>query len=469
MFEKFKVFFTYIQQNTFFTCIIVAAFLLTMLFSFAMIFHKIKVKAWKGLIPIYNIMVLLEVLDIPVWMVLLLFIPFVNGIGIPFMLIIMGWKLGKYCHKNVIMRLGLILLAPLFYPLLAASYIDLDGNAPIEIVELPKDFSLDEVEVANINVSPAITLTEETIAQLAPPLQTRVINVPKKEKVEYGNPNSKKVNPTADDLTFDYTSLYGEEPKKVKQEETMTQEEVPVTLEEEKVEETPVVEETVPEPVIEQEEEDVPFVPVVHDVALEEANPVETMGAIPINKRDENNRKKKKKKQEEKVEETSTLTEETNVLSDTTSPDSISESSENMLSINEIPSTIQAPIVDQLKEELEKENMEMENTSAEPPVEETQTPSEVELPQEEPVKEEVVESTPAEPPVEETQIPSEVELPQEEPVKEEVVESTPVDPPVEETPISPVVLEEVTEVTSEPEKNTEEVIPTSVGPVSDSN
>lgn len=49
-----------------------------MLISMWKIFKKAGKKGWEAVIPIYNLIVLLEITNLPKWYVLLLFIPFIN-------------------------------------------------------------------------------------------------------------------------------------------------------------------------------------------------------------------------------------------------------------------------------------------------------------------------------------------------------------------------------------------------------
>ncbi len=383
MSNVFQLVIDYIQKNTLFVCIILGSIAIAILASLAVIYKKIKVSPWKALVPIYNVITLFSILEIPVWMVVVLFIPFVNFFGIPVLMFCVGWKLGQYCYKGPVMRAGLMIFPPLFYPLLASSRIDLDdpyGEKEI-VVELPQEFTLEAVEVKEVEVSNAYVASEETLNQIAPPKAKRnpiitkkepstvppkavepvavkeekpiqeptieqsmkveeppkegpivensvqaeepkeeIVTPPveeKKEKVlpskeEQNEPELEDVNkplPTADDFTFDYNSLYGnatpkkevveppKEEKPIKVEQPM-KEEPPKEEVLPSKEETPLVEETLQEeePTVEDskvevseenvlEEEPKEVLPVIHDVVLEEAEPITDMGIIPINQR----------------------------------------------------------------------------------------------------------------------------------------------------------------------------------------
>jgi len=78
------------------------------------LFTKAGKPGWAAIIPIYNIIVLLEIIGRPVWWVILFFIPFVNFV----MWIIVALDLAKSFGKDVAYALGLIFLSPIFLPIL---------------------------------------------------------------------------------------------------------------------------------------------------------------------------------------------------------------------------------------------------------------------------------------------------------------------------------------------------------------
>jgi len=86
---------------------------------FAWVFWKIFEKAgkpgWAAIIPIYNVIVLLEVVGRPLWWVILLFIPIVNLV-VGF---IIALDLSKSFGHDVAFALGLFFLGFIFYPILA--------------------------------------------------------------------------------------------------------------------------------------------------------------------------------------------------------------------------------------------------------------------------------------------------------------------------------------------------------------
>ena len=79
------------------------------------IYAKAGKPGWAALIPIYNMIVLLEIVNRPIWWFLLLLIPCV-GIVIAVLVTI---DLAKSFGKDAGYAIGLILLPIVFYPLLA--------------------------------------------------------------------------------------------------------------------------------------------------------------------------------------------------------------------------------------------------------------------------------------------------------------------------------------------------------------
>lgn len=78
------------------------------------VFTKAGKPGWACIIPIYNIIVLLEIVGRPLWWFILLLIPFVNFI----VAIIVSIDLAKSFGKGTGFGLGLAFLGVIFYPLL---------------------------------------------------------------------------------------------------------------------------------------------------------------------------------------------------------------------------------------------------------------------------------------------------------------------------------------------------------------
>jgi hypothetical protein len=91
------------------------AVVLILIISMWKIFTKAGKPGWAAIVPIYNIIVLLEIVCKPIWWFILLLIPFVNII----VLIIVLIELAKRFGKGVGFAIGMLILPFIFYPMLA--------------------------------------------------------------------------------------------------------------------------------------------------------------------------------------------------------------------------------------------------------------------------------------------------------------------------------------------------------------
>lgn len=81
------------------------------------IFTKAGEPGWAAIVPIYNIIVLLKIVGKPLWWIVLLLIPCVNFI----IMILVCLELAKAFGKGGGFGVGLALLSPIFFPILAFS------------------------------------------------------------------------------------------------------------------------------------------------------------------------------------------------------------------------------------------------------------------------------------------------------------------------------------------------------------
>ena len=89
--------------------------IILMIVSLWKVYEKAGQAGWKSLIPIYNYVVFLNMIDKPVWWIILLFVPLVSVV----VLIIMHIELAKRFGKGALYGLGLCFLPIIFFPLLA--------------------------------------------------------------------------------------------------------------------------------------------------------------------------------------------------------------------------------------------------------------------------------------------------------------------------------------------------------------
>lgn len=78
------------------------------------IFTKAGKPGWASLIPVYNIIVMYQIVGLNPLLVILLFIPFINGIAAIILSIIQCIRLSKAFGKGTGFTLGLIFLSPIF-------------------------------------------------------------------------------------------------------------------------------------------------------------------------------------------------------------------------------------------------------------------------------------------------------------------------------------------------------------------
>ena len=89
-------------------------FVVIMVLASWRIFQKASKPGWASIIPIYNLIVMLQIIKKPLWWIVLFFIPFVSAItGI-----IISYNLAKAFGKGVGFTFGLIFLPFIFYPIL---------------------------------------------------------------------------------------------------------------------------------------------------------------------------------------------------------------------------------------------------------------------------------------------------------------------------------------------------------------
>lgn len=99
----------------FFGLIVQLGLLALFVWVFWRIFEKAGKPGWAAIIPIYNVIVLLEIVGRPWWWLLLLFIPIVNVV-VGFLLAL---DLSRSFGHDVAFALGLLFLGFIFYPILA--------------------------------------------------------------------------------------------------------------------------------------------------------------------------------------------------------------------------------------------------------------------------------------------------------------------------------------------------------------
>ena len=100
------------------------------------IFTKAGQPGWAAIVPVYNIIVQLNVQGRPTWWIVWYLVPFVNYVSGLVMFIIAGLDLAKRFGKSGGFAAGLILLNPIFLLILAFGSARYQG-APTAIVAPP--------------------------------------------------------------------------------------------------------------------------------------------------------------------------------------------------------------------------------------------------------------------------------------------------------------------------------------------
>lgn len=103
--------------------IVYLGLIVLMIASVWKIFEKAGQPGWAAIVPIYNMIVLLEVVKKPVWWIVLFFIPFVNIVTIVLVYI----ELAKCFGKSAGYGVAMVFLSFIFIPMLAfsdAEYMD---------------------------------------------------------------------------------------------------------------------------------------------------------------------------------------------------------------------------------------------------------------------------------------------------------------------------------------------------------
>lgn len=91
-------------------------------------FTKAGKPGWACLIPIYNIVVLLQIVGRPLWFIILMLIPVVNLIAA----IIVSLDLAKSFGKSAAFGIGIAFLGFIFIPMLGFGDAKYEGPAALE-------------------------------------------------------------------------------------------------------------------------------------------------------------------------------------------------------------------------------------------------------------------------------------------------------------------------------------------------
>ncbi len=90
-----------------------------MIVSYWKVFQKAGKQGWEAIVPIYNLIVLMQISKTPLWMLVLVFIPIINFIGAPIVMIAISLNMAKVFGKDTVFGILLIIFPYIMYPILA--------------------------------------------------------------------------------------------------------------------------------------------------------------------------------------------------------------------------------------------------------------------------------------------------------------------------------------------------------------
>lgn len=105
-----------------------------MIASMWKVFTKANQPGWAAIVPIYNIIVMLEIAKKPTWWVAMYFVPIAN---IVFMIMTLN-AISKNFGKDEGFTVGLVLLGFVFWPILAfgdAQYVDSEPTSNADLLD----------------------------------------------------------------------------------------------------------------------------------------------------------------------------------------------------------------------------------------------------------------------------------------------------------------------------------------------
>ncbi|MBN2166523.1 MAG: hypothetical protein JW717_09625 [Marinilabiliaceae bacterium] len=108
--------------------LIYVAIIVLMIASMWKVFTKADKPGWACIIPIYNIIIELEIVGKPLWWIILMFIPGVNIVIAIWILNLLSISFGK----GVGFTLGLLFLPFIFFPILGFGEAKYEGPAGLK-------------------------------------------------------------------------------------------------------------------------------------------------------------------------------------------------------------------------------------------------------------------------------------------------------------------------------------------------
>ena len=150
-----------------------------MIVSIWKIYTKCGKPGWASIVPIYNIIVLLEIVELPVWYIILCFIPFANI----YVAIKIYLGLAKRFGKTAGFAIGMIFLPLIFFPILAFAKdsASVEEAAPVqEPVQAvqPEPVAPVQEPAQPEPVAPVQAVQPEPVAPVQEPAQAEILGTP---------------------------------------------------------------------------------------------------------------------------------------------------------------------------------------------------------------------------------------------------------------------------------------------------
>ena len=127
------------------------------------VFNKAGKPGWASLIPVYNMIVMIEISGLPMWYIALFFIPFANIYAMFKIYIEIAHKFGKSTGFGV----GMVFFAPIFFAILAfdKKAVYLSGVQTVNQATPVQPTYTQPVQPAVAPVTPVVPVQETPVAE----------------------------------------------------------------------------------------------------------------------------------------------------------------------------------------------------------------------------------------------------------------------------------------------------------------
>lgn len=118
--------------------LVICALAVITIIAMWIIYKKANKPGWASIVPIYNAVVLFQIVGLSPWLLLLGLIPVVGWIALAIIQIVIAFRLAKSFGKDIGWGFGLWLLPQIFYLILAfgkSEYVGPNGEAEGQTVE----------------------------------------------------------------------------------------------------------------------------------------------------------------------------------------------------------------------------------------------------------------------------------------------------------------------------------------------